>query len=272
MTSTDAASVSCSAWLMRSAATCTGSAVVVGEHRDLGRAGLGVDADHAAHQPLRGGDVDVARAGDDVHRLDAAGGVAVGRERDRLRAADRVHLADAEQRARREDRRVRPAAVTPSGPGRTPRSTRRRRPGRAPRSSRRWTGRPRARPARRARPGATGIQRSVTVPPGTTWTSTVSRRCASCTSRARRIDSVSAARTCGSRAVERGSQRVGRYPRFGDVDAVEAQRRVTRGRVATGRDVLDDRRHRLERCMDVDRGAGQHPAQVGGPTAQIETS
>ena len=39
---------------------------VVGEDRDLGRAGLGVDADHAPEQPLGGGDVDVARAGDQV--------------------------------------------------------------------------------------------------------------------------------------------------------------------------------------------------------------
>ena len=34
----------------------------VGEDRDLRRAGLGVDADHAAHQPLGRRDVDVARA------------------------------------------------------------------------------------------------------------------------------------------------------------------------------------------------------------------
>ena len=39
---------------------------VVGEDRDLGGAGLGVDADAALEQPLGRGDVDVARAGDQV--------------------------------------------------------------------------------------------------------------------------------------------------------------------------------------------------------------
>ncbi len=37
---------------------------------DLGRAGLGVDADGALDVPLGRGDVDVARAGDDVDRFD----------------------------------------------------------------------------------------------------------------------------------------------------------------------------------------------------------
>ncbi len=55
VTSTLAASGSCSAWLIRSAATCAGSARVVGQDGDLGRPGLGVDADHAAQQPLGGG-------------------------------------------------------------------------------------------------------------------------------------------------------------------------------------------------------------------------
>ena len=82
----------------------------IGEHGDLGRAGLGVDPDDAADQPLGRSDVDVARAGDHVHRIDAERGVAVGRQGDGLRPADRVDLGDAEQRARREDRRVRPAA------------------------------------------------------------------------------------------------------------------------------------------------------------------
>ena len=46
------------------------------------------------------------------HEVDPrAGADAVGEHRDRLGAADGVHLVDAEQRARREDRRVRQAAV-----------------------------------------------------------------------------------------------------------------------------------------------------------------
>ena len=109
MTSTDAASVSCSAWLIRSAATCARVGGGVGEDGDLGRPGLGVDADHASHQAFRGRHVDVAGAGDHVDGLDLRR-VAVGGQRDRLRAADGVHLVDAEQGARGEDRRVRPAA------------------------------------------------------------------------------------------------------------------------------------------------------------------
>ena len=41
---------------------------VVGEDRDLGGPGLGVDADLRTADPLGGGDVDVARAGDHVDR------------------------------------------------------------------------------------------------------------------------------------------------------------------------------------------------------------
>ena len=64
-----------------------------------------VDADDALEQPLGRRDVDVARSGHQVGRLAVLG--AVGEHRDRLRAADRVHLVDAEQRAGREDHRVR---------------------------------------------------------------------------------------------------------------------------------------------------------------------
>ena len=85
---------------------------VVGEDRDLGRPGLGVDADLRAADPLGRGDVDVARPGDHVDRREfgAVGvGAAVGQQRDGLRAADRPHLVDAEQRRRGEDGRVRQA-------------------------------------------------------------------------------------------------------------------------------------------------------------------
>ena len=86
----------------------------VGQDGDLGGPGLRVDPDRAAHQPLGGRDVLVARAGDDVDRLAQHGtvlghltGGAVGEHRDRLRATDRVHLLHAEQAARRQDRGVR---------------------------------------------------------------------------------------------------------------------------------------------------------------------
>ena len=108
MTSTAAASVSCSAWLIRSAATCTGSAVSSARIAISVGPGLGVDADAALEQPLGGGDVDVAGPGDELAGRALLG--AVGEHRDRLGAAGRVHLVDAEQRAGGEDRRVRQAA------------------------------------------------------------------------------------------------------------------------------------------------------------------
>ena len=84
---------------------------VVGQDADLGRAGLGVDADDAAQQPLGRRDVDVARPHHQVGGPTVAG--AVGEHRDRLGAADRMDLVDAEQGAGREHDRVRQAAVVP---------------------------------------------------------------------------------------------------------------------------------------------------------------
>jgi hypothetical protein len=86
-----------------------GIGAAVGEHRDLGRAGLGVDPDAAAQKTLGGDDVDVARSGDEVD-LAAQPRHAVGEHRDGLGAAHRVHLVDAQQRAQREDVGVRQAA------------------------------------------------------------------------------------------------------------------------------------------------------------------
>ena len=86
---------------------------VVGEDRDLGGPGLGVDADLRPADPLGGGDVDVARPGDHVDRrqLGAVGvGAAVRQQRDGLRAADGPHLVDAEQAGGGQDGRVRQAA------------------------------------------------------------------------------------------------------------------------------------------------------------------
>ena len=86
---------------------------LVGEDGDLGGAGLGVDAHDAAAQPLGGGDVDVAGAGDHVDGLEGlAIGVlpSVGEERDGLRAADGPDLVHSEERTRGEDGRVRPSA------------------------------------------------------------------------------------------------------------------------------------------------------------------
>ena len=109
VTRTLAASGSCSAWLIRSAATYAAVGGVVGEHGDLGGPGLGVDADDALQHPLGGHRVDVARAGHQVDRPARAG--AVGEHGDRLGAADGVHLLDSQQRAGGQDRRVRQPAV-----------------------------------------------------------------------------------------------------------------------------------------------------------------
>jgi hypothetical protein len=88
----------------------------VREDRDLGRSGLGVDADDSAHEALGRDAVDVGRAGHHVDRLAAAVGafgvaVAVGEHRDRSGAPGGVHLANAEQGAGGEHRRVRQPAV-----------------------------------------------------------------------------------------------------------------------------------------------------------------
>jgi hypothetical protein len=86
---------------------------VVGEDGDLGRPGLGVDADQAAQQPLGGRHIDVAGPGDHVHGLAGAG--AVAEHRDGLRATDGVDLGDAEQRAGGQHTRVGQAPVVPLG-------------------------------------------------------------------------------------------------------------------------------------------------------------
>ncbi|MEG8036758.1 hypothetical protein QP157_16035 [Sphingomonas sp. LR61] len=84
---------------------------LVGDHEDLGRAGLGVDADDTAHQALRRGHVVVARTGDQVDGLEVDRGDAVRQRADRAGAAHRVDLVDAEQSGRGQDRRVDRTAV-----------------------------------------------------------------------------------------------------------------------------------------------------------------
>ena len=63
---------------------------VIGEDADLGRAGLGIDADDTAQQPLGRRDIDVAGTGHEIdpgHAFDA-----VGEHRHRLRPTDRIDL------------------------------------------------------------------------------------------------------------------------------------------------------------------------------------
>ncbi len=92
---------------------------VVGQDRDLGRSGLGVDAHLGAADPLGRRDVDVAGAGDHVHRrqFGAIGvGAAIGQQGDRLGAAHRPDLLDAQQRRGGQDGGVR-QGLEGAGPG-----------------------------------------------------------------------------------------------------------------------------------------------------------
>ena len=87
----------------------------VGEDRDLGRAGLRVDADEPLEQPLGSGDVDVARAGDEADRC-AGDGLAGRRVLEAVgEAGDRLGAAGHEGREQQEDPR---AAAALGGGGR----------------------------------------------------------------------------------------------------------------------------------------------------------
>ena len=273
VTSTAAASGSCSACETRSEATCSASARVVGEHGDLGGARLRVDADDALEQPLRGRDVDVAGAGDEAHRLAHVVTVvdAVRERGDRLRAAHRPHLVDAEQGARREDRRVRPAPVV---------GLRRARDGDAGHLGQ--LGRDDVHDdAARVDGQAAGHVEADAVdghPPlgdratlGTRVVASV-RRWSAWTRRARRVDSSRAARTSGSRVARAAST-----TSAGTRGSAGRRRRSARPR-RTGRgpplaDVRDDRAHGIQGGLDVERGTRQGGPQLTQgqpPTPQVD--
>ena len=119
MTSTLAASGSCSAWLIRSAATCAGSAVSSASTAiSVGPASASMPTTPrssrlAAVTQMLPGPVIMSTGS---QRGDALGVVAAVREHgDRLGAADGVHLVDAEQRAGGEHPGVRQAAVSLCG-------------------------------------------------------------------------------------------------------------------------------------------------------------
>ena len=123
----------CSAWLSRSAATCSGSARRVGEDHDLGRTGGQVDADLAEDLELGGGHPGVARPDDPVDRRDAGVGQPVGERPDRLGAAGDDELVDPDEAGGAGEDRV--DAARPGGPGWRRRRRRRRRRGPARRTS-----------------------------------------------------------------------------------------------------------------------------------------
>ena len=126
----------------------------VGDDQHLGRTGDHVDADRAEHLPLGGRDIGVAGADDLGDRRDGLG--AVGERRDRLRAADAVDLVDAGELGGRQHQRVELAVRRRHHHDD---ALARRRPSPAPRSSAPRTDRPRCRPARRARPPRSRVQR-----------------------------------------------------------------------------------------------------------------
>ena len=80
--------------------------MLVGDDQDLGGSGFRVDADDPAHETLGGSHVDVARSGDQIHRVQRDIGHAVREGADRTGAAHRVDLFDAEESARAQDDRV----------------------------------------------------------------------------------------------------------------------------------------------------------------------
>ena len=134
VTRTAAACSSCSAWLMRSAAMSSGSAVGVGDDEDLGRAGLGIRPHESRDGALGGRDEVVARTGHDVDRIEAQRVDTVGEGADRTRTAHRVDLVDAEQPRGGEDHRVHAAVELALRRGRQRDLGRRRPPARGRRS------------------------------------------------------------------------------------------------------------------------------------------
>ncbi|SLC69526.1 Uncharacterised protein [Mycobacteroides abscessus subsp. massiliense] len=86
---------------------------LVGENRDLGGAGLRVDAHQRSAQPLGSGHIDVSGPGDHVDRCELCPigiGAAVRQQRHALCAADRPDLFDTEQPRRRQNGRMRQTA------------------------------------------------------------------------------------------------------------------------------------------------------------------
>ena len=103
----------CSACPSRSAATSSGSAVVVGDDGDLGRPGEQVDPNPAEQLALGLGDIGVAGADDHVGRVEALD--SERHRRERLDAAEAEDLIGAGGRHR-----------VAASPGRCPRRLRRR--------------------------------------------------------------------------------------------------------------------------------------------------
>ncbi len=112
------------------------------------------------------------------------------------------------------------------------------------------------------------------MPPGTTSTVASLRRWASCTSRARRIASSSAARTAGSRSARARASAAAGTGVAADVDAVEPAGGLADGVRAAGPHVVADRPYDVDGRLDIEGGAGQHVAVgvgVGLLAAQVHS-
>ena len=278
VTSTDAAFGSCSAWRDEVGGDVHGVGGVVGEDGDLGGARLGVDADQPAEQALGGGEVDVARAGDHVDRLQLGPvgvGAAVGEQRDRLGPARGPHLVDAQQGGGGEDRRVREAAVL----GLRRRHQHQRRDARLLRGHdvHHHAGRVDRQPARGVEPDPAhrheplgdraarhDLRGDVDAPlVGVDLAGPLDR---------------GLQRGAHGR-VERGQRAVQRlhgHPDAGGTHAVELLRVLQHGLGAPLADGVDDRPDLVQHRVDVHLGARQQPAQAGGTGqrrgAQVETA
>ena len=249
-----------------------GVGAVVGQYGDLGRPGLGVDADDALQQALGRGDVDVARAGHHGDRftdhgasirsaIDAGFTCAVGKHGDRLGAADGVDLVDAEQPAGSQDGGV---GIAGKSSGVVPL----------------WRTGDRDRDHTRDLGGddvhddAAGVDRD---PAGDVEADPVDRQPAlgdgSAGHHARgRVgpalvpvndacppDGLIERRAdLGVEALKGRRQDCGRHPQLLGSDPIETLPQVTQGVGSTMAHVLTDRSHHGQRCLDVELGPGQH--------------
>ena len=248
-----------------------GIGAVVGQHRNLGRPRLGVDTDHALQQALGGGDVDVARTGDQSDRFTDNGAGrrgavgaglagAVGEHGDRLSASDGVDLVDTEELAGSQDGR---GGVPGERPGVVPLR-------RAGDGNRGHTGNLRR---DHVHDDTAGVDRD---PPGDVEADPVNRQPplddGSAGSHLRgRVDPALVlvndphpTNGLGQRRphvwvepFQSGLQDLGRHPQVGRSDPVESLPQVAQRLGPTVAHVVTDRSNRSQRRLDVELGAGQ---------------
>ena len=244
---------------------------VVGQHGDLGGAGLGVDADQALEQALGGRDVDVAGAGDKVDRLGhhrvlaLTVGEAVGERGDppgrRPRHTPRRHRATRTRRGRSGAGTRRRHRCSPAGAA-----------GHRERTDlgdlRRDDVHDHARGVDRAPSGdveADAVDRYPALGDRATLGDGGRRGRAALVL----VDDPGAADRLlergphvGGQRVERGGDDVRRHAQAGRPDTVEALAEVVEGLGAAVADVLAQRAHGLDGGSDVELGAGKEVAQL----------